>query len=339
MTTDILTWIGIVFLILQSGIFSGLNLAMFGLSALRLEAMTDTGNKKAAALFEMRKDSNFLLTTILWGNVATNVLLALLADSVMAGMYGFFFSTIVITICGEIIPQAYFSRHALQVASLLTPVFKLYQILLFPVAKPSAWLLDRWLGKESIDYLPEEQIMAILHRHVHAPESDVGHVEGLGAVNFLALDDLHVEDEGEPIDPNSILKLPMKDRQIIFPDYSPIPTDPFLQKIQSSEKRWVVLINQADKPVYTLDCASFLSAALFSSESVDPMEHCHRPLIVSKRNTKLSQILGKLESAPGDDNIRQDVILLWSPNEKRIITGSDLLGYLMRGIVKQPEQP
>ena len=98
MTTDILIWIGIILLILQSGIFSGLNLAMFGLSALRLKAMADTGNEKAAKLLQMRKDSNFLLTTILWGNMATNVLLALLSDSVMAGALGFLFSTVVITL-------------------------------------------------------------------------------------------------------------------------------------------------------------------------------------------------------------------------------------------------
>lgn len=338
MTTEILTWIGIIFLIIQSGIFSGLNLAMFGLSALRLKAMADTGNKKASALLQMRKDSNFLLTTILWGNVGTNVLLALLSDSVMAGILGFLFSTVVITICGEIIPQAYFSRHALRVASLLAPVLRLYQTLLYPVAKPSAWLLDKWLGKESVDYVPEKELMEILHQHIHAPESDVGHVEGLGAVNFLTLDDLHVEDEGEPIDPDSILVLPMQGRKILFPDYKPSPQDPFLQKIQTSKKRWVVLLDQAGKPIYTLDCASFLSAALFSPDPVDPMDHCHRPLIVYACNTKLSQILGQLETAPGDDNIRQDVILLWSPSDKRIITGSDLLGYLMRGIVKQTEK-
>lgn len=337
MTSTLLTWIGILILIIQSGIFSGLNLALFGLSALRLQAMADTGNEKAKKLFELRRDSNFLLTTILWGNVSTNVLLALLSDSVMAGMVGFLFSTIVITVCGEIMPQAYFSRHSLRVVSLLAPLLKLYQILLYPVAKPTAWLLDQWLGKESINYMPEEEIMAILHQHIEAPESDVGHIEGRGAVNFLALDDLLVTEEGEPINPGSILELPMKDNHPVFPSYSPTSQDPFLKKIQSSEKRWVVLIDPEGNPTYTLDCASFLSVALFSHEAVDPMKHCHRPVMVYEQKTTLSQILGHLEVAPGDDNIRQDVILLWSEKEKRIITGSDLLGFLMRGIVKETQ--
>ncbi len=335
MTANLITWIGIVFLIMQSGMFSGLNLAMFGLSALRLQAMADTGNAKAQALFELRRDSNFLLTTILWGNVATNVLLALLADSVMAGLLGFLFSTVVITICGEIMPQAYFSRHALRVASLLTPVLRLYQILLYPVAKPTAWLLDQWLGKESVDYVPEEELMELLRHHIHAPESDVGHVEGHGAINFLSLDDLLVTEEGEPIDPRSIIALPLKNGRPVFPAYSPTPQDSFIRSVQSSGKRWIILTGPDSRPVLTLDSASFLSEALFTTHPVDPMKHCHRPLIFTKRTTPLSKAIAQFETAPGDDNIRQDVILIWGGKHRRIITGSDLFGYLMRGIARQ----
>ena len=54
-----------------------------------------------------------MLTTTLWGNVGANVLLALLSNSVMAGTAAFLFSTVVITLVGEIIPQAYFYRNAM----------------------------------------------------------------------------------------------------------------------------------------------------------------------------------------------------------------------------------
>jgi len=296
--------------------------------------MANTGNEKAKALLELRRDSNFLLTTILWGNVATNVLLALLADSVMFGLLAFIFSTVVITFCGEIIPQAYFSRHALRVASLLSPILRLYQILLYPVAKPSAWMLDQWLGKESVDYLPEAELMDILHQHTRAAETEVSHVEGQGAINFMALDDLLVTEEGELIDPMSLLKLPMNGIRLVFPEFSPDAKDPFVRKIQSSGKRWVVLTDEDENPVYVLDRVEFLGAALFHSDPVDPLEHCHRPLIVTNRDTKLSKVLGQLQAEPGDDIIKRDVILVWGA-EKRIITGSDLLGFLMRGIAKE----
>lgn len=96
---------------------------------------------------------NFLLTTILFGNVGINVLLTLLSNQVLAGLGAFLFSTVFITVLGEVMPQAYFSRHALKTAALLSPVLKLYQILLFPFAKPTGLILDRWLGKEGIHFL------------------------------------------------------------------------------------------------------------------------------------------------------------------------------------------
>ena len=103
---SLLTWIGVFCCISQSAVFSGMNLALFSISRLRLEVEADLGNRDAAIILNMRKDSNFLLTTILWGNVGINVLLTLISNSVMAGLSAFLFSTIVITFLGEIIPQA-----------------------------------------------------------------------------------------------------------------------------------------------------------------------------------------------------------------------------------------
>jgi metal transporter CNNM len=113
-----LIWLGIFICMLHSAMFSGLNLAFFGLSRLRLEIEIATGYQAAATLLQLRRDSNCLLTTILWGNVGVNVLLTLLSDSILAGVSAFVFSTVVITFIGEIVPQAYFSRHALRMAAL-----------------------------------------------------------------------------------------------------------------------------------------------------------------------------------------------------------------------------
>jgi len=125
--TNSLVWMGILICLLHSAMFSGLNLAFFSVSRLRLEAEAVAGNRAAVRILALRRDSNFLLTTILWGNVGINVLLTLLSSSVLAGVSAFAFSTIVITFAGEILPQAYFSRRALQMASLLAPVLRFYQ--------------------------------------------------------------------------------------------------------------------------------------------------------------------------------------------------------------------
>ena len=102
------TWIGILICLSQSAMFSGMNLAAFSISRLRLEVQVSAGNKLSKKVLQLREDSNFLLTTILWGNVGINVLLTLLSDSVMSGVLAFGFSTLLITLVGEIIPQAYF---------------------------------------------------------------------------------------------------------------------------------------------------------------------------------------------------------------------------------------
>jgi metal transporter CNNM len=101
-----LAWMAISLCIIQTGIFSGLNLALFSVSRLRLEVEAAGGNPDAAKLYALRADSNFALATIIWGNVATNVLLTLLSESVLAGFGAFLFSTVVITLLGEILPQA-----------------------------------------------------------------------------------------------------------------------------------------------------------------------------------------------------------------------------------------
>ena len=150
LSIDALIWAGILFCISQSAMFSGLNLALLGISRLNLEVDASAGNSAAIEILALRKDFNFLLATILWGNVGINVLLTLLSNSVMAGVAAFFFSTILITFAGEIFPQAYFSRHAMRMGALLAPLLRFYQIILFPVAKPSAMILDWWLGKENI---------------------------------------------------------------------------------------------------------------------------------------------------------------------------------------------
>src|SRR6478672_7055026 len=106
-------WLGIIACITLSALFAGLNLAIFSLSQLRLQIEADSGNKDAVRVLDLRRNSNQVLATVIWGNVGTNVFLTLLSDSVLAGLGAFFFSVVVITLFGEIAPQAYFSRNAL----------------------------------------------------------------------------------------------------------------------------------------------------------------------------------------------------------------------------------
>jgi len=334
LSLNLFVWIGILFCISQSAMFSGLNLALLGISRLRLEVEASTGNANAVKILALRKDFNFLLTTILWGNVAINVLLTLLSQSVMSGVIAFFFSTILITFLGEITPQAYFSRHAMRMGALLSPLLRFYQFLLFPVAKPSAVVLDWWLGKEGIKYFRERDLRSLIRKHIEAEESDVDRLEGIGAMNFLALDDINVTQEGEYVDPDSVIRLPTKDGLPVFPKFESRAQDPFLLDVNSSGKKWVIIVDEGDQPCMVLNANAFLRAALFGVEPVNPYIYCHRPIIIEDVSTLLGKVLPGLKVYPKseiDDVIEDDLILIWS-NEKRIITGADILGRLLRGI-------
>jgi hypothetical protein len=188
-------WLGVAACIVQSAIFAGLNLAVFSLSPLRLQLNADGGNADAARVLALRKDSNDVLTTVIWGSVSTNVLLTLLSNSVLAGLEAFFFSAVVITLLGEIIPQAYFSRNALWITARFLPFLNFYRVVLFPIAKPTALLLDWWLGKEAIAYLREREVRSLILRSAGSG-GDIGRLEAIGARNFLDLDDIAVTEEG-----------------------------------------------------------------------------------------------------------------------------------------------
>jgi metal transporter CNNM len=332
---SLFTWIGILFCISQSALFSGMNLALFSISRLRLEVEAELGDRDASKILNLRKDSNFLLATVLWGNVGINVLLTLLSNSVLTGISAFFFSTVVITIIGEIIPQAYFSRHALRIASMLAPLLKFYQILLYPAAKPSAKLLDAWLGPEGIQYFREHSLREVIKKHIEADASDVDRLEGIGALNFLAIDDLLAVEEGEHIDPDSMISLEFQKELPVFPSFERSTADPFLQQVQASKKKWVVLTDFTGEPHFTLDSDEFLRDVLFEGTPRNPVRYCHRPVIVKDLSVPLGNILCQLKDCDHcmrDDIIDRDVVLIWGQEEKRVITGADILGLLLKGI-------
>lgn len=326
---------GIAFCVTQSAMFSGLNLAFFSLSRLRLEVEA-THNARAAKVLAMRQDSNFLLTTILWGNVAINTLLALLSNSVMVGVMAFMFSTFVITIFGEILPQAYFSRNALKMASLLTPVLKIYQILLYPVARPTAWMLDRWLGVETIQLMREKILKEVILKHIVSEEAEIENVEGIGALNFLDIDDMLALEEGEPIEESSVISLPVQVDLPVPPPFEARADDPFLIKVNASGKKWVILTDLEGTPQLLLQADNFLRDVFFSTQSVDFYHYCHRPLLIENEHMPLGDVIWEMKhnDATSEDGspIRRDVALVWTPAIRQVITGADILGRLLLGM-------
>ena len=333
-----IVWLAIFVCLIQSATFSGLNLALFSMSKLELEVEAKKGNPRAFKVLNLRNNTNFVLVTILWGNVSVNVLLALLSDSVLAGVSAFIFSTFVITIFAEIIPQAYFSRHALKVAAFLTPMLSFYQFLLYPVTKPITLVLDAWLGREALRVFAERDMRRIIQLHMESADSDIARMEGQGALNFLDIDDVPISDEGEPVHPNSIIEIDFDNATPLFPSFSPVPEDPFLQRLHMADRKWAIFLDKNQEPRLVMNANDFIADLLMNSDPrIHPANYCHRPIVVRDGNQKLGSHLPSFKvnsGTTGTEVIDNDVILLWTENP-RIISGTDILGRLFRGIGKE----
>jgi metal transporter CNNM len=160
-------------------------------------------------------------------------------------------------------------------------------------------------------------------------------------LNFLDLDDLLVGDEGESIDPRSIITLPIENERPLLPKFERSPNDPFLRQLDASGKKWVIIVDSSGHPGFVLDVHHFLRDALFNQAPVNPEIHWHRPIIVTDVRTPLGEVIGRMKvkpEHPEDDVIDDDLILVWGI-QRRIITGADLLGRLLGGITIVSRRP
>jgi hypothetical protein len=99
----------------------------------------------------------------------------------------------------------------------------------------------------------------------------------------------------------------------------------------------VVVVDEFDRPRIAIDADGFLRDALFEEGQFEPLEYCHSPAIVTSPDTKIENVIRRLKVYSiheEDDVIDLDLVIYWGEgeNNKLIITGSDILGRLMRGI-------
>lgn len=166
-----LQWVLIVVLVLFSAMFSGLTLGLMSLDPSGLEiVMANSDDPKLAraakAIYPVRLRGNLLLCTLLLGNVTVNSGLSIVSANIFSGLIGLFVSTAVITIFGEIIPQAICCRYGLQIGEFTIPLVKVLVIIFYPICKPMSWVLDKVLGREIGTTYSSSEMTKLIEMHV-----------------------------------------------------------------------------------------------------------------------------------------------------------------------------
>jgi metal transporter CNNM len=173
----------VIILLLVSATFSGLTIGMFSLSLGDLERKIKEGNKQAKSIYEIRKDGNLLLCTLLLGNTIVNSTIAVLISDLATGIWAATFSSVSIFLFAEVIPQALFSRHAFAVGAKTVWLVKTFRVLMYLVAKPMSMVLDLIFGKEYAQMMTKREVELLLEDHVESIDSDEKRIM-VGAMKF-----------------------------------------------------------------------------------------------------------------------------------------------------------
>ncbi len=162
-------WLMVIFIVILlclSGLFSGLNLGLMALDQTELKIVQNTGTDKekdyANKIFPIRSHGNFLLCSLLLGNVLVNNTLTILLDTLTSGLVAVIGATMGIVVFGEIIPQAICSRHGLAVGAYTIWLTKIFMVLTFPLSYPISKLLDCILGAEIGTVYDKKKLIELL---------------------------------------------------------------------------------------------------------------------------------------------------------------------------------
>ncbi|XP_018082923.1 metal transporter CNNM2 isoform X2 [Xenopus laevis] len=163
-------WLQVIFIAMLlglSGMFSGLNLGLMALDPMELRIVQNCGTEKeknyAKRIEPVRRQGNYLLCSLLLGNVLVNTTLTILLDDIAgSGLVAVVVSTIGIVIFGEIAPQAICSRHGLAVGANTIFLTKFFMMMTFPASYPVSKLLDCVLGQEIGTVYNREKLLEML---------------------------------------------------------------------------------------------------------------------------------------------------------------------------------
>ena len=155
------------------------------------------------------------------------------------------------------------------------------------------------------------------------------------------MDDILISKEGMSIDPATIHSFTSNMDLPEIPKSGTTEGDTFIEMLRKSDKSRAIITDEEGEPRVVLKTSDYLFKIVSSDEISDIYDYCHRPIVVKDASATLDTVLGEfvVEADDREDYIiDRDVIIYWNDSDKRIITGADILGRLLKGIAKREKE-
>ena len=191
--------IQIIVLVALSAVFSGLNISLMSLDVDDLRRKKKLGNPEAIKVLPFREKTHLSLASILFGNIAVVSAVSLVLGSYLEGIFAGLLSTLLIVIFGEILPQAFFARFALQFCAFFSPFLRIVIIITYVFSKPIQLLLDKLISAETANLHSRDELGMIIGEH-RAASSELDEDEVEIIQGALQLSEKKVGDIVEPIE-------------------------------------------------------------------------------------------------------------------------------------------
>ncbi len=169
-------WISAVILavlIALSGFFSGLEVALVGVSKSKVIQLLKDGKKGSKALHKLKTNPSWMMSSVNLGNNLVNVGASALATSVAIQFFGddglgiaIGVMTFLILVFGEITPKTYCNANSAKIALRYAPVLLVFSYVFYPVVKFFEIITKGVVKITGSSYLPppitEEEIKGVI---------------------------------------------------------------------------------------------------------------------------------------------------------------------------------
>lgn len=200
-------FITLVVLLILSGVFSGSETALVGLSMGRVQALVKEGRIGSAAVYRLKKDPSQMLTTILIGNNLVNIAASALATVIATREFGSSgpgiavgLLTLFILVFGEITPKSLATRYPERISLFIALPLLAFMRLMYPLvwmfSRFTTWVYHLTGGKEE-PTVTESELISMLGYGVQ--EGEIEHDEREIIERVFGFNDLTVRDVMTPM--------------------------------------------------------------------------------------------------------------------------------------------